>query len=72
MLGGSLDFASNDLKEKQRYYNVFCFDVDGERKPLVPPGYSKTPSRSASLSGLPENLSTREQHVDISKNKFLF
>lgn len=72
MLDRSLDFATNDLKEKQRHCNVFCFDVDGERKPLVPPGYCKTPSRSNSLSSLHENFSTPEQRVDMSKNKFLF
>lgn len=53
---------------------IMCsaLNVDGVRKPLVPPGYSKTPSRSNSMSGLHENFSTREQRVDISKNKFLF
>ncbi|XP_051757987.1 signal-transducing adaptor protein 2b isoform X2 [Ctenopharyngodon idella] len=40
---------------------------DGVRKPLVPPGYSKTPSRSNSMSGLHENFSTREQRVDINE-----
>lgn len=67
MLDRSLDFATNDLKEKQRHYNVFCFDVDGDKKPLVPPGYGKTTSRSNSMSSLNENCSTR---VDMSKNKF--
>lgn len=67
---GSLDFVTNDLKEN--HSNVFFFDVDGERKALVPPGFSKTPARSNSLSGLPEKFSKRDLSVDISKNKSLF
>ncbi|XP_016421604.1 signal-transducing adaptor protein 1-like isoform X1 [Sinocyclocheilus rhinocerous] len=39
---------------------------DGERKALVPPGYSKTTSRSNSLSSMPKNIPKSErQHVDI-------
>ncbi|XP_042617953.1 signal-transducing adaptor protein 1-like isoform X1 [Cyprinus carpio] len=37
---------------------------DAERKALVPPGYSKTTSRSNSLSSTPKNVPKR-QHVDI-------
>ncbi|KAG1973550.1 signal-transducing adaptor protein [Pimephales promelas] len=40
---------------------------DGQRKALVPPGYGKTPSRSNSMSGLPEKLSRRELSVDLNE-----
>uniref|UniRef100_A0A671R1C9 Signal-transducing adaptor protein 1-like n=1 Tax=Sinocyclocheilus anshuiensis TaxID=1608454 RepID=A0A671R1C9_9TELE len=57
---------TNNFNEKQRHLNVFCFNVDGERKALVPPGYSKTTSRSNSLSSMPKNIPKSErQHVDI-------
>lgn len=41
---------------------------DVERKALVPPGYSKTSSRSNSLSGMPKNINPKSQrHVDINE-----
>ncbi|XP_048064750.1 signal-transducing adaptor protein 2b isoform X2 [Megalobrama amblycephala] len=42
---------------------------DGERKPLVPPGYCKTPSRSNSLSSLQESCSTRSKPSLVDMNE---
>ncbi len=73
LFGRSLDFVNNNFSEKRRHLNIFCFNVDVERKALVPPGYSKTSSRSNSLTGTPKNIpKCQRQHVDISKNNFLF
>uniref|UniRef100_A0A673H426 Signal-transducing adaptor protein 1-like n=1 Tax=Sinocyclocheilus rhinocerous TaxID=307959 RepID=A0A673H426_9TELE len=61
-----LSLVTNNFNEKQRHLNVFCFNVDVERKPLVPSGYPKTSSRSNSLSGIPKNIpKCQQQHVDI-------